>query len=101
MKYVISWTNRDVAAGSEESGKRLLSVFGQWTPSAGATFHQFLGRVDGNGGFAVVETDDATDILRDVSKFLPWLRYEVTPVVDVQEVAVAASEALAFWDSVS
>lgn len=100
MKYVISWRDRD-AATSESDAKRLMAVFGKWAPSEGATFHQFVGRLDNDGGFAVVETDNATDILRDVAKFGPWLKYEVTPVVDIQEVATANSEAIAFRDSVS
>jgi uncharacterized protein DUF3303 len=100
MKYVISWTNRDTAT-SESDAKRIMSVFSKWTPSQAATFHQFVGRVDNNGGFAVVETDDATEILRDVAKFEPWLRYEVIPVVDIQELAVANNEAIDFRDSIS
>jgi len=99
MKYVISWTNRDTAA-SEGDAKRLLAVFSKWTPSEGATFHQFLGRLDNNGGFAVVETENAMDILRDVSKFEPWLTYEVTPVVDIQDLAVANNEAVDFRESI-
>jgi Domain of unknown function (DUF3303) len=100
MKYVISWTGRDVAT-SEADAKRLMAIFGKWTPSEGATFHQFVGRVDNNGGFAVVETENPTDILRDVAKFEPWLRYEVVPVVDIQDLAAANDEAIAFRDSIS
>jgi len=100
MKYIISWTNGATAV-SETDAKRVLAIFGKWTPSPGATFHQFLGRVDNNGGFAVVETDDPMDILRDVTKFEPWLKYEVIPVVDIQDVAVAGSESIEFRDSVS
>jgi len=98
VKFVVTWQNRD--AGTSEAGeKRVLEVFSKWTPT-GATFHQFLGRVDGDGGFAVVETDDPLEILRDVAKFQPWLRYEVYPVVDVQDFAVAATEGVEFRDSV-
>ena len=100
MKYVISWTGRD-GATSEADAKRLMTVFSKWTPSEGATFHQFVGRVDNNGGFAVVETENPTDILRDVAKFEPWLRYEVTPVVDIGDLAAANNEAIDFRDSIS
>jgi Domain of unknown function (DUF3303) len=100
MKYVVAWTNRD--SGSTEAGaKRSLSIFSKWSPSAGATFHQFVGRVDGEGGFAVVETDNPTDILRDVSLFAPWLKYEVYPVVDIAEVATLGTEAIKIRESIS
>lgn len=98
MKYVISWTGRE--ASGEAQSHRLLDVFSKWTPSAGVTFHQFLARLDGNGGFAVIETDDPTAVLKDVAKFLPWLNYAVYPVVEIQEVTAAFGEAFAFWDSV-
>ncbi|HTU37995.1 MAG TPA: DUF3303 family protein [Acidimicrobiales bacterium] len=100
MKYVVSWTNRDTAT-TEADVKRLLTVFSKWTPSEGSTFHQFLGRLDNNGGFAVIETESPMDILRDVSKFEPWLRYEVIPVVDVQDLAGANDEGLNFRESIS
>jgi len=99
MKYVIAWTVRDTGAAEPEV-RRLLDVFSKWTP-AGATFHQFVGRIDNNGGFAVVETDDPMNVLRDVSKFEPWLRYEVYPVVDIQDVAIANTEAVEFRAGIS
>jgi hypothetical protein len=100
MKYVVAWTSRD-SGTTEADAKRTLAIFSKWTPSAGATFHQFVGRVDGNGGFAIVETDNPTDILKDVSTFSPWLKYEVFPVVDIADVATTGAEAIAFWDSIS
>ena len=36
----------------EEGVQRALQVFSKWQPPAGSTFHQFVGRVDGEGGFA-------------------------------------------------
>jgi hypothetical protein len=100
MKYVVAWTNRD-SGTTEADVKRTLAIFSNWTPSASATFHQFVGRVDGNGGFAIVETDNPNDILKDVSTFSPWLKYEVLPVVDIADVATTGAEAIAFRDSIS
>jgi hypothetical protein len=100
MKYVVTWMNRD-SGNAEADVKRSLSIFSKWSPSAGSTFHQFVGRVDGEGGFAVVETDDPMDILRDVSLFAPWLKYEVHPVVDIADVARVGAEAIKIRDSVS
>ena len=46
---------------TEESAKRSLAVFSKWSPSHPEHFHAFLGRADGNGRFAVVETDDVAE----------------------------------------
>lgn len=100
MKYVVAWTSRD-SGTTEADAKRSLSIFSKWNPSAGSTFHQFVGRVDGEGGFAVVETDTPTDILRDVSLFAPWFKYEVYPVVDIADVATVGAETIKIRDSVS
>ena len=67
MKYVVTWENRSNA--TEETAARSLQVFSKWTPQEGSTFKEFLARVDGRGGFAVVETDDPTLVLRDTALF--------------------------------
>jgi hypothetical protein len=100
MKYVVSWTNRETG-DPESQAKRSLAVFSKWTPSKSSTFHQFVQRVDGEGGFAFVESDSPEDILRDISKFTPWIRYEVVPVVDMANGAAIGAEAIDFRDSVS
>lgn len=97
MKYVVSWTLRPGL--SEEAGERLLAVFSKWSPTTDIL--QFVGRVDGNGGFAIQETDDPEAILRDVSPFLPWLDTQVFPVVDIQDTARVLAEANEFRASVS
>ncbi|HEY1634701.1 MAG TPA: DUF3303 family protein [Acidimicrobiales bacterium] len=103
MKYVVSWTPRQggSAADNEASLKRGLDVFSKWSPAAGATFHQFLGRVDGEGGFSVVETDDPRLILGDTAKFSPFFEFHVYPVVDITDVAQIGSEAIEFRSSIS
>ena len=64
MKYVLGWTNRLTGSSkeNEEGAKRALELLAKWQPPAGVTFLQFVGRLDGEGAFAV-ETDDLTDIL--------------------------------------
>ena len=73
MKYVVSWTFRigGSAADNEAAVKRLLEVYSKWTIPASMTYHQLVSRVDGNGGFAVVETDNPMDMVGDVMKFGP------------------------------
>ena len=51
----------------------------------GATFLQFVGRLDGEGAFAVVETDEPTDILDASAKFAPLKMFTVHPVIVMTE----------------
>ena len=70
MKYVVMWETRQ--STSEETQARGLQVFSKWSPSEGTDFQQFLGRVDGRGGFAVVETSDPALVAKDMATFGPF-----------------------------
>ncbi|GAB89395.1 DUF3303 domain-containing protein [Gordonia rhizosphera] len=103
MKYVISWTTR--ANGSEEdndaSFRRALALFSKWQPPESETFHQFVGRLDGNGGFAVVETDNPTDVLEGAEKFGTTNEFQVYPVIDINNWVQVAQEGVDFRESIS
>ncbi len=98
MKYVVTWTPR--ANTTEESAARSLQVFGKWTPSEGAEFKEFLGRVDGQGGFAVVETDDPRLIAKDAATFTPWFDFNVHPVLEIADAAMIDAEAVELLASI-
>lgn len=83
MKYVISWESR--ANATEETRARSLQVFGKWQPSEGADFKEFVERVDGRGGFAVVETADPALIARDTAMFSAFFDFEVHPVLEIAD----------------
>lgn len=99
MKYVVSWEARPSV--TEEAAKRSLTVFSKWSPSHPEHFQAFLGRLDGNGGFAVVDTDDATEIAKDTAPFMPWFEFHVYPCLEIADSAAIETEALAFLESVS
>jgi Domain of unknown function (DUF3303) len=103
MKFVLSWTTRNGGAGkdNEETVRRALQVFSKWQPPAGTTFHQFVGRVDGEGGFAVVETDNPSDLLDGTTKFAPYNVFQIHPVVDIAEWAQTAQGGVDFRESIS
>jgi hypothetical protein len=103
MKYAVSWTPRPGGSGADNEAalRRGLEVFSKWSPAAGATFHQFLTRLDGEGGFSVVETDDPRLILGDTAKFSPWFEFHVYPVMDIMEGVPVFSEAVEFRGSIS
>ena len=103
MKYVLTWTNRPggSSADMEKSERRSLEVFGKWSPAADLTFHQFTQRVDAEGGFAVVETDNPNSLLSECAKFSAWFVFQVHPVVDITDAVPVLSEALDFRESIS
>jgi hypothetical protein len=98
MKYVVSWQPKSTE--SEEVQARSLQVFSKWSPTEGTTYLQFLGRIDGTGGFAVVETDDPALVARDVSIFSAFFDFNVYPVLDIQEAARIGAGAIEFRQSV-
>jgi Protein of unknown function (DUF3303) len=99
MKYVVSWESRQSA--SEQVQARSLQVFSKWAPSEGTTFHQFLGRIDGRGGYAVVETDDPALVAKDMAVFGAFFEMSVHPVLEIADVAMIGAEAVEFRGSIS
>lgn len=96
MKYVIEWHPRGGGSAAENlaSTKRSLDVLAKWTP--GGTMHQFVNRVDGAGGFAVVEADDPAVVAKDCLIFSPFLEVVAYPVMDVQDAVAVQQKALDF-----
>ena len=94
MKYVVAWELRPNY--SEDLDERSLEVLGRWSPAEGSNFLEFVARVDGRGGFAVIETDDVTLIARDVAVFNAFFDFNVYPVMDARESAQIAGEAIEF-----
>ena len=97
MKYVVTWVTRPGI--TEEASARSLQVFGKWTP--GGNFTEFLGRVDGEGGFAVVEAEDPAVVAKDIAPFVSWFQFTVHPVLEIADTATIDNEAVAFLASVS
>jgi Protein of unknown function (DUF3303) len=102
MKFVVTWKNRSGASAQENeaSAARVLEVFAKWTPPSDQTFHQFLGRLDGTGGFAVVETDNPESLADAPAKFGTYLDFEIIPVNDIMEMTRLLGEGVEFRKSV-
>jgi hypothetical protein len=103
MKYVVTWKPRfgGSAAENEAAIARLHEVFSKWTPASDVTIHQFVARVDGEGGFAVTEGDDPASGARDFAKFAPFLEYAVYPVLDIGEAAGILAEGIEWRKSIT
>ena len=103
MKYVMTWTTRlsGSAEHNEAAVRRGLQLFTKWQQPASTTFHQFVTRIDGTGGFAVVETDNPADLLDGSAKFGPLNEFQLYPVVDIDDWMQAAQEGVHFRESIS
>ncbi|HWA66171.1 MAG TPA: DUF3303 family protein [Mycobacteriales bacterium] len=95
-KFLITWKIREglSAQQNHDDLKTMLSTFGKWEQPADQTFHQWVLRLDGNGGAAIVETDDIAGLGRAPQLFAPWLSYEIHPVIDIADGAAMAHEAV-------
>jgi Domain of unknown function (DUF3303) len=72
----------------------------QRQPPAGTTFHQFVGRLDAEGAFAVVETDNPAELLDGTGKFAPFNAFQICSVVDINEWAQTAQQGVEFRGSI-
>ena len=97
MLFHVSWKFSDT---SEEGTRRSLAVFSQWQPPAGAEFHGFYGFADGTGGVAIIEADSAAALAKTSAPWTPWLAFETTPILPVEEASAIAGEGMAFRASV-
>jgi len=102
MKFVVTWRvrNGSSAAENEAAAARVLEVFGKWSPPSDETFHQFLGRLDATGGFAVVETDNPDSLGEGPAKFGAYMDFEIIPVNDVTETVRLLGEGVEFRASI-
>jgi hypothetical protein len=96
MKYMLSWTNRAGGSASqlEEDAKRALQMYQKWTPPSGLNILAWVGRVDGEGGYALVETDDPSLIAGIPAKFATYLITTVHPVLEMADMAQIAGEGI-------
>jgi Protein of unknown function (DUF3303) len=103
MKYLVSWTTRSGASArdNEADAARILQVFSKWSPPSDETFHQFLGRLDGRGGYAIVETDNPDSLGEAPSKFGTYLDFEIVPVGDISETVRLLNDGVEFRSSIS
>ncbi|MBF6206590.1 MULTISPECIES: DUF3303 domain-containing protein [Nocardia] len=103
MKYMVSWTYRWTGSATENEAaiRRALEVFANWKPLTGMAYHQFVGRLDGSGGFAVVETDNPMDLADAPNKFAFFAEYQIYPVVDIADAVQAVQEGAEFRASIT
>ena len=102
MKFVLAYTTREGSDAednlkSAESAQKLIA---NWTPSPNANITEWVQRVDGDGGFCVMDTDNAKDMFRDLAVWSPWLKFDVYPVLDILDASPITDEAIHIASSV-
>jgi hypothetical protein len=97
MLFVVIY--KPTATTTEETQKRGLQLFTQWTPPFEFKVHYARG--DGKGGVAIVESDTAEAIVEGTSPWLPFFEFEVTPAVDIQAAVPLFMRSNEWRDSVS
>ena len=65
------------------------------------TIYRWVTRCDGGGGFSVIETDNAENLLHDLSIWRALIDFQIFPVVDVMNAAAVQQQAIDFRKSVT
>ena len=89
MLFLVTWDFTDT---SDEMQRRTLELFSKWQPGP-ATFHGFYGKATAGGGVAICEAADAATMARTFAPWTPWLKFEATAILLIQESAAINGEA--------
>ena len=100
MLFHTSWTRRDSGAG-ENSDRRALAIQEKFEVPEGVTVHSWTQRVDGTGGFALIEMHDANALAASVLTFSPFFKFEIVPVIQHEQWMTAMATAISFREGVS
>jgi hypothetical protein len=101
-KYLLTWKTRaaGTAQQNHDDGKSILEAFGKWQIPADQKWSEFLARIDGEGGAAVIETDNQAGLMDGTSKFTTWLEFDLIPVVDIMDGVSTLGQGTEFRESV-
>jgi hypothetical protein len=102
MKFALAWTNRQGGSPADNVGAMDASVklLASWQPNPDHEIHQWVQRCDGDGGFCVLDTDNAAALYKDLAAWGPWIDFRVYPVLDIGESTPLMAEAAATARSV-
>jgi Protein of unknown function (DUF3303) len=80
--------------------RRGLAAFSKGLPPQSTTYHQFVDRVDGGGGFVMVEPDNPADLADTTKQSATILDYRICPVVDIARAAPVPKQDVGLGDAV-
>jgi hypothetical protein len=100
MLFQASWIRRDSGA-SEDGDRRVLSILEKFEVPEGVTVHSWVERVDGTGGFGLLESDDPQALAAGFSLFDPYFSFEVVPVIQHADSVEVLAAAVALRDGLA
>lgn len=86
---------------SEESSKRNLQLFTNWTPPAGFEFKAHWARADGKGGMFIAEVETAEAMLEATTPWTSRMDFDIGPIVDITAAVPLYMKVQAWTDSVT
>ena len=86
---------------SEESEKRSLRLFANWTPPAGFDIRSHYTFADGTGGLVLADAQSAEAVLESIALWGPFFTYRAVPVVNVEASMPIFQKTTAWRDTVS
>jgi hypothetical protein len=100
MLFLVSWTGRPGGSPAEmlEANRATLKAFEKWTPAAGE-YKAMVSRIDGQGGYALIESDNPAGLLEDAAKFSDTFVFETVPVLDMMEAVPVFNTAMQWRES--
>lgn len=94
MLFASTYTYRSPV--TEESQKRVVTLFTNWEAPKGFVFKAHYAFTDGSGGFSLIEADSAAAMYEAVAPWIPYLEFHNVPIVEVES-AVALSMGAIAW----
>ena len=88
MKFMVSWTLSPGAA--QEAAEKFLA--GEGAPPEGVALLGRWHRVDGDGGFSLVETDRPEQLYRGAVQWADLLDIETYPVIEDEQAGPVLAE---------
>ena len=96
---LLAVTYKPKGNATEESEKRSLNLFTNWTPPQGFEFKAHY--VTGSGkGIAIVEASSALAVIEAMAPWGPHLDFDCEPCADISESVPVTQKAHAWRDSV-
>ena len=85
---------------SEEKDKRLLKLFTNWSPPAGAEIKGHYANIDGSGGLLIQEAESAAALAESTAPWGAFMEISATAMVDIADVVPIYEKVYAWRDTV-
>lgn len=94
-----TWTRRPDSV-NQDADARVVALSNNFSPDENLKIHAWVQRVDGSGGFAIIETDDVAGLAAGVAIFATEFSFQITPVVEHDQYIASLTTAVTFRKSI-